>query len=103
MLQNFSGIEPYGESSIIEGIAYNESDTLIANIRPYLKKVWLASMDGACSADVLAIHPQKVNPKFLYNIVAQDAFIDYVMSGVKGSKMPRGDKSHMIFYLRGRA
>ena len=98
MLQGFSGMEAYCDSSLIEGIAYFTGDTLIANIRPYLKKVWFATMNGVCSADVLAIQPIKVYPEFLYNMIAQDAFIEYVMSGVKGSKMPRGDKSHIMGY-----
>ena len=98
MLQGFSGMEAYCDSSLIEGIAYFTGDTLIANIRPYLKKVWFATMNGVCSADVLAIQPIKVYPEFLYNMIAQDAFIEYVMSGVKGSKMPRGDKSHIMDY-----
>ncbi len=35
--------------------AYEPSDILLGNIRPYLKKVWLATNAGGCSGDVLAI------------------------------------------------
>lgn len=28
----------------------------------------------------------------------QDGFFDYVMSGAKGTKMPRGDKTHIMLY-----
>ena len=28
----------------------------------------------------------------------QDSFFDYVMSGAKGTKMPRGDKNHIMLY-----
>ena len=98
MLQQYMGITPYTDFSNIEGIEYCVGDTLIGNIRPYLKKVWFASFNGACSADVLALKPNGVNPEFLYDIIAQDDFIEYVMSGVKGSKMPRGDKSHIMNY-----
>ena len=34
-------------------------------------------------------------PEFLYNVIASDKFINYVMSGAKGVKMPRGDKNQM--------
>ena len=98
MLQHYMGITPYADFSNIEGIEYCVGDTLIGNIRPYLKKVWFATFDGACSADVLALKPNYINPEFLYDIIAQDGFIEYVMSGVKGSKMPRGDKSHILDY-----
>ena len=73
-------------------------DTLLANIRPYLKKAWLASFEGICSADVLAFSPEKITISFLYDIIARDCFIEYVMGGVKGSKMPRGDKAHILEY-----
>ena len=98
MLQNFLGLEPYLDESMIEGILFRKSDTLLANIRPYLRKTWFATENGACSTDVLAIHPTNVDPKFLYNVIAQNSFIDYVMSGAKGSKMPRGDKAHIMEY-----
>ena len=98
MLQNFSGIIPYVTKEEIIGVEFNAGDTLLANIRPYLKKAWLAAYNGACSSDVLALCPLDVTPDFLNNIIEQDRFIDYVMSGVKGSKMPRGDKSHILAY-----
>ena len=34
-------------------IRYQRGDVLIANIRPYLKKVWFADIDGGASPDVL--------------------------------------------------
>ena len=32
----------------------------------------------------------------LFWLLRQDSFFDYVMTGAKGSKMPRGDKSHIM-------
>ena len=98
LLQDFEGVTPYQSDDEVEGIAFNTGDTLLANIRPYLKKAWYAAFDGTCSADVLAFSPKRISPAFLYNIIARDCFIEYVMSGVKGSKMPRGDKTHILEY-----
>lgn len=98
MLQNFAGIIPYTSEEDISGVEFCVGDTLLANIRPYLRKAWLATHDGACSTDVLALCPSDITPAFLNNIIEQDRFIDYVMSGVKGSKMPRGDKAHILAY-----
>ena len=98
MLQNYAGLEPYTEDIETDGIAVSSDDTLLANIRPYLKKVWKSEFNGACSTDVLAFSPEQIHPDFLYSLIAQDKFIDYVMSGAKGSKMPRGDKSHIMDY-----
>ena len=78
---------------------YQRGDVLIANIRPYLKKVWFADINGGASSDVLVFRAKKGHsPNFLYAILLQDSFFDYVMQGAKGSKMPRGDKNQILRY-----
>lgn len=80
-------------------IRYQRDDVLIANIRPYLKKVWFADIDGGASPDVLVFRAKDGHsPSFLYAILLQDSFFDYVMQGTKGSKMPRGDKEQILRY-----
>ena len=80
-------------------IRYQRGDVLIANIRPYLKKVWFADVDGGASPDVLVFRAKDGHsPSFLYAILLQDSFFDYVMQGTKGSKMPRGDKEQILRY-----
>lgn len=101
ILQNYAGIEPYDDLSEAEGISIQCGDTLMANIRPYLKKVWQSNFNGACSTDVLAFSPDNIDGKFLYFLIAQDRFVNYVMCGAKGSKMPRGDKNHILEYETG--
>ena len=79
--------------------SFKKGDVLVANIRPYLKKVWLADKDGGCSSDVLVFRATNGHSSlFLYAVLMQDAFFDYVMQGAKGSKMPRGDKSQIMRY-----
>lgn len=76
---------------------YKEGDTLISNIRPYFKKIYLAKNSGGCSADVLVFSPINGTDKlFLYYLLSQDEFFNYVMLGSKGCKMPRGDKKHIM-------
>ena len=78
---------------------YRQGDVLVANIRPYFKKVWYADSEGGCSSDVLAFRAKNGHcPSFLYTVLMQDAFFDYAMSGAKGSKMPRGDKDQIMRY-----
>lgn len=78
---------------------YQHGDVLIANIRPYLKKVWFADIDGGASSDVLVFRVKEGHsPSFLYAVLLQDSFFDYVMQGAKGSKMPRGDKEQILRY-----
>ena len=78
---------------------YKCGDVLVANIRPYLKKIWFADREGGASADVLVFRAKSGHSQeFLYASLLQDTFYDYVMKGKKGSKMPRGDKAQIMRY-----
>lgn len=96
MLKDFAGIQAATESSGA-GTVYQPGDTLLSNIRPYLRKAWLANCTRVCSSDVLVLHPgSNVTPYFLHLLIANDKFIDYVMKSAKGTKMPRGDKASIM-------
>lgn len=78
---------------------FQPCDILISNIRPYFQKIWFANRYGGCSNDVLCIRGnEKVIPVYLYYLLSQDIFFDYVMAGSKGTKMPRGDKNQIMQY-----
>ena len=78
-------------------IHYQPGDVLVANIRPYLKKVWFADCEGGASSDVLVFRAKNSSDtSFIYAILMQDAFYDYAMKGANGSKMPRGDKDQIM-------
>jgi type I restriction enzyme S subunit len=83
--------------------AYEPGDILLGNIRPYLKKVWLADGDGGCSGDVLAIRVKQefkpfLDTEFLYYLLSSDGFFAYNMQHAKGAKMPRGNKTAILNY-----
>ena len=92
--------EPMYLSPMIPVVEYRKGDILLSNIRPYLKKLWLADRDGGCNPDVLVIRvkDERINPEFLYNTLRRQQFFDYVMTDVKGMKMPRGNKDHILRY-----
>ncbi len=74
-------------------------DILVSNIRPYFKKIWFARKYAGCSNDVLCIRARPTClPEFLFYYLSSDTFFDYVMSGAKGTKMPRGDKQQIMHY-----
>lgn len=82
---------------------YRNGDILIGNIRPYLKKIWLATNTGGCSGDVLAVriveaYRSKLTPEFLHRILSSDAFFAFDMQHAKGAKMPRGSKGMILKY-----
>jgi len=79
---------------------YNKGDILLSNIRPYLKKIWFADNSGGSSNDVLVLQNKSDNvvSKYIYYLLRQDEYFDYVMLKPKGVKMPRGDKQHILDY-----
>jgi len=79
---------------------YKVGDVLLGNIRPYLKKIWHADRVGGTNGDVLVIHPasKDINPRYLYQVLADDKFFEYNMQHAKGAKMPRGDKEKIMGY-----
>lgn len=95
MLQNGAGVSI--DSHIkVRGITYASGDVLMSNIRPYLKKVWKADREGTCSSDVLAIRATNIEPGYLSYLLLSDKTTKYIMSAAKGTKMPRGDKQHLM-------
>lgn len=99
ILQNKQGIECATSLPIQGGkvTAFKKGDILLANIRPYLKKIWYAQFDGGCSADVLAIRANaKTDSHFLFYALFRDDFFIHAMKGAKGTKMPRGDKTQIM-------
>ena len=96
MLQNRAGVTSYNDVPEVGNVTkYQKGDILVSNIRPYLKKIWLADNEGGCSNDVLVFRnakPSDYLSEYLYAILSSDIFFDYMMVGKTGLKMPRGDK-----------
>lgn len=100
MLSNMKGIEQatyLPNSTLVNSFIPN--DILIANIRPYFKKIWISDRTGGCSSDVLCLRANdKEICNYLFYSLARDDFFNYNVAGSKGSKMPRGDKAHIQKY-----
>lgn len=80
---------------------YEPGDILVSNIRPYFKKIWFSNRIGGCSNDVIVFrtNDEKWNKKFLYYLLSQDSFFDFMMAGSNGTKMPRGNKKTIPEFL----
>ena len=100
MLPNKGGITTASSlPSTIQTQAYKKDDVLLSNIRPYFKKIWFADFDGGCSNDVLVFRAKEgTDARFLYYVLADDAFFGYSTATSKGTKMPRGDKTAIMQY-----
>lgn len=81
-------------------VGYKTGDVLIANIRPYLKKIWLANQFGGCSSDVVVYRSTtaELSSEYLYSALSSDEFFEYVMRKTRGTKMPRGDRDWMSHF-----
>ena len=100
MLQDYQGIvRAKSVPEDVNVVSFSCGDILISNIRPYLKKVWKATFNGGCSSDVFVLKANdNIESDYLHYVIANDKFINFVMSGAKGVKMPRGDKKQMETY-----
>lgn len=98
MLADKKGIEKANKLPTVKSVTkFDDGDILISNIRPYLKKIWQASYSGGASNDVLCLTPNSTNlSSYIYTILENDSFFEYVMLGAKGTKMPRGDKDWIM-------
>ena len=101
MLENKKGVCPASSlpsSASVPG--FEPGEILISNIRPYFKKIWLANISGGRSPDVLGFSPKhKGTNEYLFNLLYQDCFFDYMMLTSKGAKMPRGDKKAVMQFV----
>ena len=100
MLPNRGGIELASSVPSTGCVTvFAKNDVLLSNIRPYFRKIWYAPLSGTCSTDVLCFRAKaKVESEYLYCVLNNEKFFEYIMSGAKGTKMPRGDKRQMMSY-----
>ena len=79
--------------------ACHNGDTLISNIRPYFKKIVYCNDECGCSTDVLCFTPvQSKYAAYLFSTLYADKFFAFMVTGSKGTKMPRGDKQQIMSY-----
>ena len=82
-------------------IKFLKGDVLIGNIRPYLKKIWLATDEGGTNGDVLVIQINDrkiISSEYLFYVLSSNQFFNYNVQNSKGAKMPRGDKTALMKY-----
>ncbi len=98
MLENRGGVcRASSLPSSATVLSFEPLQILVSNIRPYFKKIWFANYSGGRSPDVLGFECKYQGvSEYLYNLLYQDRFFDYMMLTSKGAKMPRGDKQAIM-------
>ncbi|GAA9007736.1 hypothetical protein HpHA117_05970 [Helicobacter pylori] len=98
MRQNLGGIDTLKNINIPQGKvrSFQKDDVLLSNIRLYFRKVYKAKQKGGCSSDILVFRAKHIDSATLFAILSSQIFTDYACLGSQGSKMPRGNKTHMM-------
>jgi type I restriction enzyme S subunit len=73
-----------------DGVKFNEGDVLFGKLRPYLAKVFRATMSGEAIGDFFVLEPnQNLLSQFAERLFISSEFIDAINSSTYGTKMPR--------------
>lgn len=69
---------------------YRDNDILIANIGPYLKKIWFATNNGGVlpMLSTMRVNSKDYLPQFIYYSLFQNRFFDFAIKSSKGSSIP---------------
>ncbi len=76
---------------------FRADDILFGRLRPYLRKVAIASKPGVCSPELLVLRgaPNKILPGYLYALVSSAAVLERCVAVSAGSRMPRTSASDL--------
>lgn len=103
MLQNRQGVTSSTCVPSTNAIKYISGDILLGNIRPNLRKIWMADRIGGTNGDVITLrrydkYKEFLLPRYLYYILSDESFFTYNIQYSRGAKMPRGNKEKILAY-----
>ena len=76
---------------------FDKRHVLYAKLRPYLNKVATPNFAGRCSTELVPLLPRDgIDRSFLAHLLRRQATVDFVMSSVTGSRMPRTDMKALL-------
>ena len=76
---------------------FDSRHVLYAKLRPYLNKVASPNFEGRCSSELVPLLPKKgVDKTYLANLLRRKKTVDFALSTVTGSRMPRTDMKTLM-------
>lgn len=73
-------------------LRFQKRDILFGKIRPYLHKLVLSHVAGACSTDTIVLRPTNtIYEGFILFTLFSESFVELATIASKGTKMPRAD------------
>jgi len=91
-----------GEQGAISGkYRFQSGDVIYSKIRPYLRKAYLASFEGICSADMYPFRPTlEMNSQFLLMTLLSERFSSFASSVSERSGFPKINRKEVsLFYV----
>ncbi len=82
----------YGSADQVTSIKsrFQKGDILFGKLRPYFRKVVIATFDGVCSTDIWVVrHKRGIDQRYLFYWMASPDFIEESTRASEGTKMPR--------------
>ena len=71
------------------GVQFVEDDIIYGKLRPYLRKVWLATNKGNAVGDFFVFRANKSKPSYIHWLMLSDGFTSEANGSTYGAKMPR--------------
>jgi type I restriction enzyme S subunit len=73
-----------------DGVQFYQGDIVYGKLRPYLRKVWLATFDGNAVGDFFVFRARtESDSNYVKWLLLSDGYTEAVNSSVYGAKMPR--------------
>jgi type I restriction enzyme S subunit len=82
----------FGDNTAVSGVVtkFAKGDVLYGKLRPNLRKVSIATFDGYCTTEILALRPREsYSSEVLHAILSSKYVLFEVLKYSKGTKMPR--------------
>ena len=85
------------------GVQFCQGDIVYGKLRPYLRKVWLATFEGNAVGDFFVFRAKtEANPNYVKWLFLSDGYTEAANSSVYGAKMPRVSSDFILtlsYYL----
>jgi type I restriction enzyme, S subunit len=73
-------------------LGFKAGDVLYGKLRPYLRKVYRAPVDGRCSSEFLVLRSARgLDARFLQYCMLSDPVTEWAVANSDGAKMPRAE------------
>ena len=82
----------FGDNTAVSGAVtkFARGDVLYGKLRPNLRKVSIATFDGYCTTEILALRPRETySTEVLHAVLSSKYVLNEVLKYSKGTKMPR--------------